>query len=133
MESVRQVYGFYAECMRKYGDASVWRAFTDLFDFLCVSAVIDDAIFCVHAGLSPSVLTIEQISVLDRFHEVPPDGALADLVWSDPDTLREGFNQSNRGAGYTFGADIAERFLHVNNMDHICECRASPVSTLVAL
>ncbi len=48
----------------------VWRLFTDLFDFLCVSAIVDGTVFCVHAGLSPSVLTIEQIAILDRFHEV---------------------------------------------------------------
>jgi len=51
--------------------------------------------------------------------QIPPDGALADLVWSDPDQQREGFNQSNRGAGYTFGCDIVERFLHINNLHHI--------------
>jgi len=48
--SDRQVYGFYKECMAKYGSATVWKYFTDLFDYLTVAAVIDDSIFCVHGG-----------------------------------------------------------------------------------
>jgi hypothetical protein len=62
-----QSYGFYTECVRKYGSSHVWTYFTDMFDFLTLSAVIDDQIFCVHGGLSPSVHSIDQIKVLDRF------------------------------------------------------------------
>lgn len=45
-----QTYGFYTECTRKYGNANVWTYFTDMFDFLTLSTVIDDQIFCVHGG-----------------------------------------------------------------------------------
>lgn len=48
--AVTQTYGFYTECMRKYGSANVWTYFTDMFDFLTLSVVIDDRIFCVHGG-----------------------------------------------------------------------------------
>lgn len=51
-----QTYGFYTECVRKYGSSHVWTYFTDMFDFLTLSVVIDDKIFCVHGGgyVSPS-------------------------------------------------------------------------------
>lgn len=65
--AVTQTYGFYTECTRKYGSANVWNYFTDMFDFLTLSAVIDDKIFCVHGGLSPSVHGIDQIKIIDRF------------------------------------------------------------------
>lgn len=45
-----QTYGFYTECVRKYGGSHVWTYFTDMFDFLTLSVVIDDKIFCVHGG-----------------------------------------------------------------------------------
>ncbi|KAJ3124315.1 putative serine/threonine protein phosphatase, partial [Irineochytrium annulatum] len=82
--AVTQTYGFYAECLRKYGSASVWQSFTDMFDYLVLSVIIEDSIFCVHGGLSPSLHTIDQIRVIDRFREIPHEGPMADLVWSDP-------------------------------------------------
>jgi len=50
LRSRSQTYGFYSECVRKYGSSSVWSYFTDMFDFLTLSVVIDDRIFCVHGG-----------------------------------------------------------------------------------
>ena len=114
-----QTYGFYAECARKYPDSNVWQYFTDMFDFLTLSVVIDDEIFCVHGGLSPSVHYIDQIKILDRFREIPHEGPMADLVWSDPDPDKEEFAISPRGAGYTFGASVVRHFLESNRMSHI--------------
>lgn len=51
--------------------------------------------------------------------EIPHEGAMADLVWSDPDPDKEEFAISARGAGYTFGGLVVDRFLHLNNMSHI--------------
>jgi len=116
---ITQVYGFYAECVRKYGNANVWTYFVDMFDYLTIAALTDGTIFCTHGGMSPSILTLDQIRVLDRFQEVPHEGPLADLMWSDPDAEHEGFHLSQRGAGYTFGKDIVEKFLHTNKVQHI--------------
>lgn len=116
---VTQSYGFYTECSRKYGNANVWHYFTDMFDFLTLSVVIDNQIFCVHGGLSPSIHSIDQIKIIDRFREIPHEGPMADLVWSDPDPERDEFSLSPRGAGYTFGAQVVKKFLDVNSMSHI--------------
>lgn len=118
---ITQVYGFYSECIRKYGNANVWKHFTAMFDYLTIAALIDDAILCVHGGLSPNVTTVDQIRVLERFKEIPPEGALTDLLWSDPepDLSRKGFVISQRGAGYLFGEDTVKRFTHLNKLQHI--------------
>ncbi|OCT44489.1 Serine/threonine-protein phosphatase PP2A catalytic subunit [Cladophialophora carrionii] len=112
---ITQVYGFYDECLRKYGNANVWKYFTDLFDYLPLTALIDNQIFCLHGGLSPSIDTLDNIRSLDRIQEVPHEGPMCDLLWSDPDD-RCGWGISPRGAGYTFGQDISEAFNHNNGL-----------------
>lgn len=62
--------------------------------------------------------TIDQIRTIDRIQEVPSDGAMCDLLWSDPDD-RNGWGLSPRGAGYTFGSDISETFNSRNNLKMI--------------
>mmetsp|Transcript_31669 Transcript_31669/g.54796 ORF Transcript_31669/g.54796 Transcript_31669/m.54796 type:complete len:217 (+) Transcript_31669:310-960(+) len=116
---VTQVFGFFAECQRKYGDPTVWTYFTEAFDYLPIAALIDDTYFCVHGGLSPSVSLIDDIRQLTRIREIPHEGAFSDLVWSDPEETTPGFAVSARGAGFLFGGDVVERFLHLNGIEHI--------------
>ncbi|CAL9147848.1 unnamed protein product [Musa hybrid cultivar] len=112
---ITQVYGFYDECLRKYGNANVWKTFTDLFDYFPLTALVESEIFCLHGGLSPSIETLDSIRSFDRVQEVPHEGPMCDLLWSDPDD-RCGWGISPRGAGYTFGQDISEQFNHTNNL-----------------
>lgn len=113
---ITQVYGFYDECLRKYGSANVWKMFTDLFDYFPITALVDNKIFCLHGGLSPMIETIDQVRELNRIQEVPHEGPMCDLLWSDPDD-RGGWGISPRGAGFTFGQDISEQFNHTNDLD----------------
>jgi len=39
---ITQVYGFYDECLRKYGNANVWKCLTELFDYLPLTAVVKE-------------------------------------------------------------------------------------------
>eukprot|EP00887_Chlorella_sp_A99_P003122 scaffold9.g3122.t1 len=116
---ITQVYGFYDECLRKYGNANVWKYFTDLFDYLPLTALIENQIFCLHGGLSPTLDTLDHIRRAGArgqlSWEVPHEGPMCDLLWSDPDD-RCGWGISPRGAGYTFGQDISEQFNSVNGL-----------------
>jgi serine/threonine-protein phosphatase 4 catalytic subunit len=58
---ITQVYGFYDECLRKYGSSNVWKYCTEIFDMITLSAVIDRKIFCVHGGLTPTVMTLKDV------------------------------------------------------------------------
>ncbi|TLS28768.1 hypothetical protein PpBr36_01043 [Pyricularia pennisetigena] len=208
---ITTVYGFYDECLRKYGSANVWRYCCDVFDYLALGAIVlgashtlgpsknpaEDqagpeyevevcsntgdvvqrflrkprenligsqssthgesspppeaqggganssvgpmtgppgsgasgssggslgnpagAVFCVHGGLSPLVDSIDKIRLLDRKQEVPHDGAMCDLLWSDPDDIA-GWGLSPRGAGFLFGPDATKEFNYKNDLSLI--------------
>lgn len=192
---ITTVYGFYDECIRKYGSANVWRYCCDIFDYLALGAIvlgasstlssstepIDEeveievcdqsgsvmsrfprqtdrrppssqdstrgsnggfggktgppgssasgssggsvgnptgAVLCVHGGLSPLIDTVDKIRLIDRKQEVPHEGAMCDLLWSDPDEI-DGWGLSPRGAGFLFGADIVKVFNHRNDLSLI--------------
>jgi len=104
--------------MRKYGNANVWKFLTDLFDYLPLTALVENEIFGLHGGLSPSINTLDQVRAIEKGQEIPHEGAMCDLLWSDPDD-RIGFNVSPRGAGFTFGEDITIDFLNKNNIKQI--------------
>ncbi|KAK3344765.1 putative cell shape control protein phosphatase ppe1 [Neurospora tetraspora] len=115
---ITQVYGFYEECQQKYGNASVWKACCQVFDFLVLAAIVDGTVLCVHGGLSPEIRTIDQIRVVARAQEIPHEGAFCDLVWSDPEDV-DTWAVSPRGAGWLFGDKVATEFNHVNGLTTI--------------
>jgi len=117
--NITQIYGFYDECNTKYSDTAAWQEFTTVFNCLPLAAIVDNKIFCLHGGLSPTEDTIDGIQSLDRHKEVPHEGAMCDMLWSDPEEAF-GWGISPRGAGYTFGKDISESFLDKNNLTFMC-------------
>jgi serine/threonine-protein phosphatase 6 catalytic subunit len=85
---ITQVYGFFEECMRKYGNANPWKYCVEVFDYLNLAAVVDGRVLCVHGGLSPALSSIDQVQVLERVQEIPHQGPYCDLMWSDPDDIQ---------------------------------------------
>ncbi|KAH6889562.1 Metallo-dependent phosphatase-like protein [Coprinopsis sp. MPI-PUGE-AT-0042] len=61
---------------------------------------------------------INSLRSIDRKQEVPHDGPMCDLLWSDPDDI-SGWGLSPRGAGFLFGADITRIFTHNNAIELI--------------
>ncbi|ODM98307.1 Serine/threonine-protein phosphatase 6 catalytic subunit [Orchesella cincta] len=117
---ITQVYGFYDECLTKYGNANAWKICCEVFDLLTIAALIDDEILCVHGGLSPEVRTLDQIRLINRGQEIPHEGAFCDLVWSDPEETIDSWATSPRGAGWLFGAKVAHHFLQINALSLLC-------------
>ncbi|CAE7932349.1 FYPP [Symbiodinium sp. KB8] len=115
---ITQVYGFYDECLRKYGNANPWKYCTEVFDYLTLSAIVENSIFCVHGGLSPDVKILDQIRTINRVQEIPHEGAFGDLVWSDPEDI-EAWAVSPRGAGWLFGERPTQHFNRLNGLDLI--------------
>ncbi|KAJ3678610.1 hypothetical protein LUZ60_002413 [Juncus effusus] len=117
--SINRIYGFYDECKRRY-TVKLWRIFTDCFNCLPVSALIDERILCMHGGLSPDLVDLNQIRRLKRPCDVPDRGLLCDLLWSDPCGDLRGWGMNSRGVSYTFGPDVVTDFLKKQDLDLIC-------------
>lgn len=117
--SINRIYGFYDECKRRYS-VKLWRIFSDTFNCMPVCAIIEERIICMHGGISPSLQRMEQILNLKRPTDVPDEGILCDLLWSDPDPEINGWAESARGVSYTFGADVVSNFLSKHDLDLIC-------------
>lgn len=117
--SITSIYGFYDECFKKYGNVNVWKCCCDLFDYLSLGAYIEGGIFCIHGGLSPNLASIDDIKYLNRKLEIPNEGLICDLLWSDPDEDVNNWRISPRGAGYLFGKPQVEQFNHINGLNLI--------------
>jgi diadenosine tetraphosphatase ApaH/serine/threonine PP2A family protein phosphatase len=105
--------------MLNYGHSGLWTMCNDVFDLLPMAALVDHDVFCVHGGLSKQVPEIDYISLLKRQQELPCDGALADLAWSDPEQVDD-WRENTRGAGYLFGDRQATLFCRFNRLNFIC-------------
>ena len=116
---ITTVYGFFDEVQQKYGSPNVWKYCCRVFDHLALAAVVDGKILCVHGGLSPDVRTLDQIRIISRAQEIPQNGPLCDLMWSDPEDI-ETWQVNARGAGWIFGRRVTAQFSKINGLDLIC-------------
>jgi serine/threonine-protein phosphatase PP1 catalytic subunit len=117
--SINRIYGFFDECKRRY-NVKLWKSFVDLFNCLPIAASIDDKIFIVHGGLSPELKTVEQIQKIMRPTDVPEEGLLCDILWSDPDENASGWGANDRGVSVTFNEKVLKNFLEKNELDLLC-------------
>ena len=70
-------YGFYEEIQRKYGNTNPWHYFTEIFDFMSITALIEGKIFCIHGGLSQVVNEFNHLNGLElicRAHQLVNEG-----------------------------------------------------------
>lgn len=117
--AISYVYGFFEECKRRY-NTKLWKTFMDCFNCFPLAAIIEDKIFCCHGGLSPNLRYLEQIREVLRPTDIPDEGLVCDLVWSDPDKRYHGWGPNDRGVSYVFGADVVVEFLLRYGFDLVC-------------
>ena len=118
-ELINHVYGFYDECRRRY-NLKIYKLFSDCFNWLPISAIVDDKILCMHGGISPDLNSLDKIRKIVRPTEVPDKGLLCDLLWSDPDKNVDGWGTNERGVSYTFNENIVNKMVEDLDIDLIC-------------
>ena len=119
-EALNKIYGFYDECKRRLS-IKCFKKITNLFNMIPISALINENILCMHGGLSKDLQDIEQINKILRPTDIPNEGLLCDLLWSDPnENLTEDFGINERNISITFSKDYVKNFVEKNNLDLIC-------------
>lgn len=116
---INKEYGFYDDCIERYTE-NIWKIFINTFDCFPCAALVEDKIFCMHGGISPKIKNLYDINDIKRPCDIPDEGILCDLLWSDPKSDDIGWADSDRGVSYTFGPDIVSDFSKKHNLDLIC-------------
>jgi serine/threonine-protein phosphatase PP1 catalytic subunit len=136
-QAITKMYGFFDEVKRRY-NPPLWRNFCTMFNYMPVSALVDERILCMHGGLSPD-LTQKDLSHINtriqRPCDVPDFGLMCDLLWSDPADpdqqqrrphriggLRNmpGWTDNDRGVSYKFNEAVVKAFCERHEIDLIC-------------
>eukprot|EP01126_Amoeba_proteus_P045048 TRINITY_DN5030_c0_g1_i1.p1 TRINITY_DN5030_c0_g1~~TRINITY_DN5030_c0_g1_i1.p1 ORF type:complete len:141 (-),score=23.71 TRINITY_DN5030_c0_g1_i1:270-692(-) len=63
-----------------------------------------------------TITTFDEIRSLNRRQEVPHEGIMCDLLWSDPADISENWGVSPRGAGFLFGKPSVDKWNRKNNL-----------------
>jgi len=133
---VCSTYGFQTEVFDKYDDIT-FGMFVEVFTHLPLFAIINKEVFVVHGGLFRCTdITIadldnvtrvdyslanmpenESLEAFPRYRQTDfSNQIIRDALWSDPHETDTGVGVSSRGAGISFGADVASEFLKRNNL-----------------
>lgn len=121
--SLSTFYGFRAECLKKYGPV-LYNRMIKCFESMPLAARLETAhgtFLAVHGGLSPDIQFVGDINgQVNRFMEPEPNGALCDLLWSDPAKgeaqEQEWAPNGMRGCSFTFNERACREFLKRNNL-----------------
>jgi serine/threonine-protein phosphatase 2B catalytic subunit len=81
--SMTEYFTFREEVLDKY-DSEIYDQILLTFDAMPLVAVVNQEYLCMHGGVSPNMKNLDEINKMDRFKEVPLEGLLCDIVWSDP-------------------------------------------------
>jgi len=137
---------FKSQCKLTYGmrdGEELWNAFNRCFDMMPLAAVIDDKVFCVHAGIPRYIARNPDCNILETIASIPrppniTDDLVFDLIWADPATLNEerligmdgfppGFGRNTRGpATCVFGKDAVKKFCENSGCSHMIRAHQSP-------
>ncbi|VDP94174.1 unnamed protein product, partial [Echinostoma caproni] len=111
--------GFRTEFGTRF-NSRLWDVLMDTFNYLPVTAIIENVIFCSHGGISPCVLYsgCENAKQLQNFinlwiprpSEIETNLLLTHFIWSEPDAQTDGWERNPRGLGYLFGAKEVQQF-----------------------
>jgi protein phosphatase len=120
---VSKSYGFLIECRSKF-NTRLFNEMNYIWTYLPIAAVVEDAIFCVHGGISRGILYLEELERTPKPGEVP-SGPVTDLLWSDPSEDEIDYMPNSRGLGCRFSENALMDFLDNNQLQFLVRSHQS--------
>ena len=114
-KSMSHEFTFAIECKAKLAKGCL-KSFAQVFNSLPLALILNNSIFCVHAGISPNITTLQEINNINRFTDIPDSGPFCDLLWSDPNPNVTEFAKSDRCDTFLWGFLPYQRFMEQNNL-----------------
>ncbi|KAJ3382625.1 3',5'-cyclic-nucleotide phosphodiesterase (PDEase) (3':5'-CNP) [Lobulomyces angularis] len=115
-------FTFKLECKHKYSEV-IYEACLESFCALPLACLMNRQFLCIHGGLSPDLVQLDDLRNLNRFREPPTHGLMCDLLWADPledfgqERTNEMFIHNHvRGCSFFFSYHAACAFLERNNL-----------------
>ena len=166
VRSTNRNFTFYRELEEKFGQKHVdrlWEKFNEvrnynikqvqhlltllssqIFDYMPICAVIDNAVFCAHGGIPTTTILLNDINMKSKLSEPEQDSPVAwEMLWNDPvdDKTHETFmeltrshpnsdaaqvkcppgysSNTKRGTAYYFSDEALKTFLKKNGLTHL--------------
>ena len=85
-----------------------------------LAALEENSYLRVNIRKTPTNHSLDEIRSIDRVIELPHEGGMCDMLWSDPEEELTGWGSNPRGCGFVFGGDCVSEFNQTNNLDLIC-------------
>lgn len=85
-----RIYGFEKEITQRYNDSNALTNFINVFNHMPIAAIIEQELFRTRGGISKVLLEPDAtdlrvaISEIRRPVDVPSNGLMCSLLWSDP-------------------------------------------------
>ena len=92
----------------------------NVFSYLPIAASVGSSILCIHGGLGPNFVSVDQIKEIERpIRDISAYPAVVDILWSDPACANMEYAPSPRGMGCLFGQRAVDSFLERNQIGMI--------------
>lgn len=116
---ITEHFTFRQEVMEKF-DLEVFDVIMESFDALPLVAVVNQSYILMHGGISPAFKTMDSVTAINRFVEIPIEGLLCDIVWADPldddVAVKKDFTENTeRACSFKYGLDPVKKLLDDND------------------
>ena len=107
------------EIAQSYGELGLYDKIHEAFQYLPLAALINKKFLCLHGGICPEILTLNDIFSLEYPIIDFSNPKISGILWSDPCSNITNFQYNSRGLGCLYGEEVIKKFLMNNNLKYL--------------